>query len=230
MQYYSLHDAVTKIGRGGYPQVQSFSLDEGRKTSDPDFVWNLKAGAIPNFKPYIGTLNLQKGSAVTDFISHVLGTDFICNEKARNIIKEHSIGVTDFYDLKIKHKDTFYDNYKLMHSVNNYTDKIDFEKSVFHLQKIENNVKVGEEKFSIANLEEFREYTDKFKRLNLQERRWVTPIEIRFKENYQPEHDIFIIWGININTYVSEKLKTALEKNKVTGVRFDIRDEHIHFG
>jgi hypothetical protein len=55
MQYYSLHCAAKKIGRGGFPQVQNIELEEGRKVTDSDFVWQLRGDRFPEFNPYIGT-------------------------------------------------------------------------------------------------------------------------------------------------------------------------------
>ncbi len=232
MQYFSLQCAVTKIGRGGFPQVQSYTFEEGRKSSDSDNFSRVPYDSLPNFKPYIATQNLQKGSAVTDLISHVFGKGFICSEKARKIIVEHSIGETNFYDVRIKHKETYYDNYKMMHSVNNYTDKIDFGKSIFHIQKSENNVLIGAP-HPIANLEEYKALSEDFRQsksiVAFKDWRWLTPIEIHFKDNYQPEHDIFIILGLNINTYISERLRSALERSKITGMMFDFDNKHIDF-
>src|SRR5687767_12636858 len=120
MQYYSLHCSATKIGRGGFPQAQNIEIAEGRKVTDDDFIWNLRGDCFPNFKPYIGTLILQKGSALTDFISAaMIGKGFVCSDRVRNIVAQHNMGKTAFYELSIKHKDTFYSNYQLMHSVNN---------------------------------------------------------------------------------------------------------------
>ena len=230
MQYYSLHCAATKIGRGGYPQAQNIEMEEGRKVTDEDFVWNLRGDCFPDFQPYIGTLILQKGSAVTDFISAaIISTGFVCSDKARNIIEEHKMGKTKFYELGIKHKETYYSNYQLMHSVNNYVDRVDFDKSVFHIQRLENNQKIGKIQ-SIANLEEFIELSKKLsKNTTYGDWQYVVPMTIRFKDNFQPEHDIFFIWGLTYKTYVSEKLRAAFEKNKVTGIMFDFYGEHTDF-
>ncbi len=46
-----------------------------------------------------------------------------------------------------------------MHSVNNYVDRVDFDKSIFHIQRLENNQKVGKVQ-PIKNLEEFIELSN----------------------------------------------------------------------
>jgi hypothetical protein len=79
-------------------------------------------------------------------------------------------------------------------------------------------------------LDEYCSLTDKFLMvLKWMDWLWLTPIEIHFKGNYQPEHDIFIILGLKINTYISERLKSALERNKITGMMFDFDNKHIDF-
>jgi len=229
MQYYSLHYAVTKIGRGCFPQVQTIQLEQGRKVTDNDFVWNLPGDSLPNFKPYIGTLMLKKGSVMTDFISSAIGKGFVCNDTAKKIIEGHKIGKTSFYDLRIMHRDTYYFNYQLMHSVNNYTDKVDFNKSIFHIQRLVNNQKVGKVQ-PIANLEDFINLSHKIrKNTTYGDWQFLVPKLISFKENFQPEHDIFLIWGLTYNTYISEKLRSAFETNKLTGLMFDFLGEHVDF-
>lgn len=230
MQYYSLHYGIQKIGRGGYPQVRDIELEEGRMVTDDDFVWKLLGDRFPDFKPYIGTLILQKGSAVTDFISSaIISTGYVCSDKARNIIEEHKIDMTNFYELSIKHKGTYYSNYQLMHCINNYVDKVDFNKSVFHIQRMENNQKIGKVQ-PIKNLEEYISLSKQPRNNKIYDDwRYLVPITIRFKDGFQPVHDIFLIWGITYKTYISDQLKTAFEKNKVTGVKFDIFGEHTYF-
>jgi len=140
MTYYAIDYATNKIGRSGFPQAQNTELDPGKKVTDPDFVWNLKGDQLPSFEPYIGTLILRDGSAITDFISSaVISIGFVCNEKVISIIKKHQYGNTQFYKLKINHKTLIYEDYRLMHTVNNYASKIDFNESEFQKIRFEKN-------------------------------------------------------------------------------------------
>lgn len=229
MEYYSLHCATKQIGRGGYPQVQDIELEIGKKVTDSDFVRQLNGDRFPEFIPYIGTLILQKGSAVTDFISAaMISTGFVCSDKAMNIIKEHILGMTKFYKLSLRHKGVDYQNYQLMHCINNYVDKVDFDRSVFHIQKLENNEKIGKVQ-SIENLHEYLQLSKQLNKNSYGDWQFLVPITIRFKDDFKPEHDMFLIWGITYKTYISERLKADLEKNKVTGVMFDFYGEHADF-
>lgn len=132
MKYYSIHYATSNIGRGGFPQAQHSEMAIGKTVHDPDFVWKLRGNTFPNFQPYIGRLIVEDGSVVTDFISSaIVATGFICNDKVEAIVRQHACGDTHFYPLEIKHKGINYDDYKLMHCLNNYADKIDYEQSEF---------------------------------------------------------------------------------------------------
>jgi hypothetical protein len=229
MQYYSLHCAAKKIGRGGFPQAQDIKLDEGRKVTDDDFIRQVRGDRFPDFEPYIGTLLLKKGSTLTDFISaSMISTGLVCSHKVRSIMETHKIGMTNFYELFIRHKEITFHNYQLMHCINNYVDKIDFDKSIFHVQRIENNQKVGKVQ-PIQNIDEYIELSKQLDRNTYGDWKSLVPITIRFKDGFKPEHDMFLVWGITYKTYISERLKTALEKNKITGVMFDFYGEHADF-
>jgi hypothetical protein len=132
MNYFSIHYAIKKIGRGGFPQAQNIEMEPGRKVTDSDFVWELRSDYLPDFKPYIGALVLQNGSTLTDFISSsIISTGFVCSEKVKEIIEKHNFKKLNFYELTIKHKGIYYNNFYLMHNVNSYTDKIDFLNILF---------------------------------------------------------------------------------------------------
>ena len=229
MKYYSLHYATSKIGRGGFPQAQDIEMEAGKKVTDPDFVWNLKGDTLPNFNPYIGTLILRDGSAATDFISSaIISTGFVCSDKALSIIKQFSFGNTYFYELGIKHKGLLYDKYKLIHCLNNYAVKIDYENSVFKRLKVENNKKVGEP-YIVHNLEEVLMIKKEFSKNKYGDWCYLEPFTIRFKEEFKPIHDIFIIWGVTYKTYISESLRNVFDKSKITGIQYDFDGEHTDF-
>ena len=57
----------------------------------------------------------------------------------------------------------------------------------------------------------------------------IEPVNIKFKNGYNPEHDIFTIWGVTHNVFISERIRSAFEKNKVTGVMYDFFGQHIDF-
>lgn len=112
MNYFSIHYAIKNIGRGGFPQVQNIEMEPGRKVTDSDFVWELRSDLLPDFKPYIGTLILQNGSTLTDFISSaVISTGFVCSKKVKEIIEKQSFKNLRFYELTIKHKGFYYNNF-----------------------------------------------------------------------------------------------------------------------
>lgn len=224
MNYFSAHYAVKKIGRGGFPQSQDIEMEPGRMVTDDDFVWNLQFDKLPDFNPYIGTLILQDGSILTDFISSaIISVGFVCSEKVKKIVEKQKTTNLRFYNLSVKHKNIYYNNYYLMHSVNNYDNKVDFESSVFQIFRIENNSWFGKN----IILKDFDEYTKLIKELsNNKYGDWqkIEAKEIRFKNNFKPEHNIFNLFGINSHIYFSEQLKKDLDENKITGIQYNADD------
>jgi len=227
MEYYSIHYASSKIGRGGFPQAQNSEMEPGKKVTDPDFIWNLHGDTKPNFKPYIGTLVLRNGSAVTDFISSaVVSTGFVCSNKAKGLVKQTNFGDTQFYDLKIKHKNLIYSNYGLMHCLNNYADKIDYQKSSFKRLRIENNKWVIEP-HTVRDYEELHQTKIEFMHNKYGEWSKLEPSEIHLSEKTKIDHDIFTIWGVTFRTYISERLRTQFEKEKITGLQYNFDTEPL---
>ena len=221
MNYFSIHYAIKKIGRGGFPQVQNIEMEPGRKVTDSDFVWELRPDLLPDFKPYIGTLVLQNGSTLTDFISSaVISTGFVCSQKAKDIIKKHDFKNLRFYELTIKHKGVYYNNFYLMHNVNSYTNKIDFPNSKFNKYKIENNKWIGE-KIQIADFSEYGELTEKLRINKYGDWQKIETEEINFLNDFEITEDIFNLYGINLRTYISDNIKTEFEKKRISGIQYD---------
>lgn len=228
MKYYSIDNATSEIGKN-FPQVQNIEMAVGKTVNDPDFAWRIEADKVPNFKPYIGTLILKDGSLMTDFIStSILSHGFVCNEKVENIIRKYSFGITNFYELGVKYNEQLYDNYKLMHCVNNYAKIIDYTKSDFKRLKIENNMKVGE-RYSINSFDEFVTLKNNLSKNKYGDWCFIEPITIKFEDGFHPTHDIFIIWNLTTKFYVSERLREDFENSQISGIQYDFDVEHINF-
>lgn len=229
MQYYSLHYGTKNIGRTSFPQAQDIEMEPGRMVTDKDFIWNVEGNAFPDFNPYIGTLVLRNGAAVTDFISSAtISVGFVCSNKVQEIIGNHDTANIQYYEVGIKHKEVYHPNYKLLHCVNSYTDRIDFINSTFRKTRVENNARVGEI-VAIGSFEQYRNLYEELRKNGYGDSNSIEPVNIKFKNGYQPEHDIFTIWGITYKTYITERLRSAFEKSKVTGVMYDFYGEHTEF-
>lgn len=229
MQFYSLHEGTKNIGRTSFPQAQDIEMEPGRMVTDKDFIWKVEGNAFPDFNPYVGTLILRNGAAVTDFISSaIISVGFVCSNKVQEIIESQETANIQYYEVGIKHKEVYHPNYKVLHCVNSYTDRVDFAKSTFRKTRVENNARVGE----IVPIESFEQYRTLYEELRKNGYGGWTrlePMNIKFKDEYHPQHDIFTIWGIDYKTYITERLRSAFEKNKVTGVMYDFYGEHTDF-
>jgi hypothetical protein len=229
MEYYSLHNATTKIGRAGFPQSIESELEEGRSVWDDDYVWKLEHGVSPSFEPYLGTILVRKGATVTDLISTVAVTSgFVCSDRFKSLLERFVCGDTKFYPLFLRHVNNVYQSYYLMRCTNDYSDKVDFPKSKFILERQENE-EILEELVPIESLEHYQRVAEDRNAGKM--RPWIIfrPKEICFKSGFSPEHDLFVLKGIDIKTYVSQSLKGAIERAKMTGLTFDFYHEHTHF-
>lgn len=221
MNYFSIHYAIKKTGRGGFPQVQNIEMEPGRKVTDSNFVWELRSDSLPDFTPYIGTLVLRNGATLTDFISSaVISIGFVCSQKVKEIIEKQNFKSLRFYELTIKHKGVYFNNFYLMHNVNSYTDKIDFPNSKFNKYKIENNKWIGE-KVQITDFAHYRELNEKLRINRYGDWQKIETEEIKFLNHFEISEDIFSLYGINSRTYISENIKTEFEKNKISGIQYD---------
>jgi len=229
MNYYSIHKAVRKIGRGGFPQSQSVELEAGRTVDDPDFIWKLRPDRFPDIEPYTGTLILKDGATRTDFISSVtVSFAEVCNERVAAILEDFDLGETRFYPTRIKHKGIVYDNYQLLHSINNYSDRIDFYRSDFRQVRIVNNERVGERCY-LNSFEEFKLLDKKFREADTNDWSKLETFAIVFKDQFNPPSDIFNLSGIISRTFISERLKNAFDAAGITGIGYDFDGCHIDF-
>ena len=194
MKYYSIRNGLKHIGRGGYPQAQETEMDAGRKVTDRDSVRNLVGNRFPDFEPYMGIPILKDGSALTDIISSSAISGFICNDKVREIIEQHNVPETRFFKMRVKHKGVYHANYQLLHCVNNYIDQVDYGRSFFQIRHIGSTTSVVQP-YAVRAYEEYAQKRSELIR-NLRLGQVLEPVEIRFKEGFQPKHDMFIIWGI----------------------------------
>lgn len=227
MLYHSIGYATRKIGRGGFPQSQHSDLEFGKKVTDPDYVWNLRGDEMPLFKPYIGTVVLRDGSAITDFISSAtISVGFVCSDTVQSLVKRTNFGKTYFHDLSLKHKNTIYPNYTLMHCLNNYSTKIDYNKSIFKRLRVENNEWVGD-RYNIKSFEEARGEKTKMMRNVYGDWNRLEPSIIKLKEGDSIVHDIFTIWGITFRVYASERLRQLFDKAKITGLQYNFDSEPL---
>jgi len=229
MIYYSLHEANRKIGRCSYPQVQSFESESGRMVTDTDFVYQLRGDTKPLLPPYAGTLLLQTGATATDFLSSAhISWAFVCTEKVEAIIKQFNYGNTDFYPISVKHKGDIYQHYKLMHCTNSYAIFIDYEKSDFKRFRIRNNAREAES-CPIRDIDDLQQQKRLLFKNTYGDWTSIAPFTIRFKNGFKPAHDIFNIWPVDIRTFISEPLKDAFDKTKITGVQYNFDQIPVAF-
>ena len=222
MKFYSIKNSIDDIGEGGFPQSQTIDLDHGRTVRDYDFIWNIHWNQKPNFQPYIGTIVLEDKSTLTDFISSAtVSSGFLCSERAKKIIDKYDNGQVYFYPLNVRHKNNIYTDYWYLHCTNDISDNIDLPNCLFQLFYFDGLTKFTNP-LQIESAEMLEEINEKllFRRDGS---KWtdIEPTRIKFKSGFQITDNIFNIGRIDFKQYVSDQLKTELEKHNITGIRYN---------
>ena len=156
---------------------------------------------------------LAENSRVTNIIEPPVRTlGFIIDHKAKQIFNDFNIAdKTAFYDLKlIDRRQHHYLDYFYLHHISMMNSHINFEDSSFHIKNI---ITKAEEDVSFQNYSDLRHFTSN----NIIKEIHSDRISI---DSEMKEYDFFKLALGDIAFYVSDRLKSALEEAKITGVDF----------
>ena len=103
MDFFIFSNSSEKDIGTEYPQSQESILPKGKTVQDSDYIWNVKHGQLPDFKPFFGTLKLHRKAILTDLISAVsVDNGFIVSDKLLKIFLQAN--PKDFTTEKVKIK------------------------------------------------------------------------------------------------------------------------------
>jgi len=210
-QFYILGKACgTKETGNVFPQSTSMIDDYNYKATNS--CWNLRHDQFPEFIPNLHAFKLDKKAKITDLIS--IGSiyfGFLINQNLKKILNEFYLPEVRFYQSYISYKNSINNNYYFLHNIHHYSEKIDFNKTKFYISDSFGN----KQTISILNASELNNYY-KIHKVSTMLR--IITNKYIFKDNYIPEHDLFQISFTDSCTYISHRLKTALEEAKITGI------------
>lgn len=218
MKYFELIiDADLPI-TGNYPQVKDLKIGfhEARASQ-----W----GKISEWKsdddiPDLNNFLFQGGSKLTDIVTNNfvnITSGIFISEKAKAVFDSFIIN-GNFYPISIYERDKKH-GYNFLRYEYGAKSKIDVKASVFiEYQSIEELY--GE----IIPIEDYEDYKVKFRKLDAEKEEWdIIPKTLQFKEHF----DITPAFGIGL--ICNEKVKNAIEENKLTGFLFNPLDAEIVF-
>ncbi len=176
----------------------------------------LENDKFPDFEPRFSKVILKKKSKVVDVINDhgaIGGYGFVISPKLKVILEKYRLTPTRFYPITASHNNIEYDYYWMQNLAGNNLNWIDYSQSIFMDTKGSYDWDVATEvKFNNANelltmIEKYSSlYSVKTKSLILNE-----------QYNNNP-YDFFYFSQILNGAIISEKLKTELENEKITGL------------
>ncbi len=218
MEYFIKEPSLEeKIIGSDYPQAYKFV--KGYNPDEPRAFFSLYKykSSFPDYIPELDGIMLSGSAKLTDFISGGFSPQtLIVSEKAKSILEQYHLCPHRFYPMGLYKRKIKY-NYYLFFIVSDYIDFIDYKKTSFVEYNIVSGKKFG--LVSIASKEELFFRREIFKKeKGISQTIWGDKIVMN--QSFDSELDFFEIRWIDANTYVSKRLKNAIESNRLTGWEF----------
>ncbi len=203
----SLSDGSVDTGNI-FPQCQGMS--EGYNYLASNSYRNLKHHTFPEFIPNLSAFQLHKKAKLTDFVSTVNPYfGFLLNERTKQLLDRFKLPPHKFYDADIQQNNKIHNAYFLFHFISDFSDKIDFNKTIFYLW----DTFEESESFQVSNVDELKK---KYKSVSSLVS--IKSHKIVFQKRHTFDFDIFRLSFFDTSTYISQRLKTALEEANITGI------------
>lgn len=210
MKYFILSSAVENVGR--VPQcIPSVHYNYWSDCS----IWNINYwGKIePNIK-IPDKFHLHHNARWTDFINDVsfkINAAQLCSEKAFEVLSGFQLAGHQDYNCIVSKK-TIEKMYHFLYFYEIHNNYVDYTKSKFFYSK---NTFIRPDKLELVEFENAEDYQQKRKEIyGLME---IGYYHIELVEDIQL--DLFRLFGYYGAIIISDRLKTALEVNKLTGYR-----------
>ncbi len=217
MNYFIAKDSSDENVVGtDYPQAYKFI--KGYNPRAPQALFSLYEyrNRFPEYIPDLDGIMLSGFAKLTDIVSHGFA-HFIISEKAKFVLEQFKLCPHRFYPLglykrKIKH------NYFLLFTISDYSDFVNYARSTFIECSLSNGEKAGY--VSVTSKEDLLKKRELIKeqRDNVAWTIWGDRIVL--SSDFDRELDFFRISRIDSATYISERLKNAMESNGLTGWDF----------
>jgi len=208
--YYILNESIdSKVIGKTFPQVQT--MYNGYNYKAPNSIWNLKYNQLPDFEPNCDSFLLHNSAKLTDILSvAVINFGILMNQKVKDILINLSLpSQNNFFPASVVKKNEKRSDYYLFYFTNNLSDIIDYSKTEFVIL----NSNIVETSFKVKNEEEL-----KLKRKEISLIKQIRTKRYHFQNYTMPQFDIFQTTYTDSRTYISHRLKTALEEANITGI------------
>ena len=214
-KYYILgYASGTKETGPQYPQVQSMS--KGYNYNSPDSIYQLTID-VPKFFPNLDHFILHKKARPTDLISNGLTSfGFIVSSRFMKILSSFNLLDHKFFQAKVLHDKAWLNDYYWLQIASDLTDFVDYQKSEFYIKNI---AKVFSKDLGSIEVLSKEDYDSKRKDLKEKDSNLtISAKRIIMNSNFDKTLDMFSLPRFNSETFISERLKHALEEAKLTGL------------
>jgi len=207
-KFYYLQESIDEstIGKS-FPQIQSMSPNYNYNADNS--IRSLKKSKLFEGELNLNSFKLNNGVQRTDFLSNAIKNfGFLISERTKNIFCNFRLVNCKFYPANVLNTEYSYP-YFFMHIVDNLDNYIDFIKTEFF---ITDGVEVIE-KVRFKNCTELIEERKRINPLHL-----IRSSKYQFISDFAIPFDIFQLASTDPRTYISHRLKTALEEANITGI------------
>ena len=212
----------SKIIGTDFPQAWKFTKEYKKECDDANGIYSffkrIQKNERPDFMPNLGGFILSGRAKLTNIVSTTIPMLHMDNE-AKEVFSVCNLGDSEFYkaQLYIKQRKIFTQilDYYYLCSFIDILDYIYFPGTIF---RHEINL-VEKQNVYVTGLSSFSAYEEYWQQNN---KGLIYPQTITLKEGFDKTLDYFIIPKLNIFYGIaSEKLKTMIEDNGITGLRFE---------
>ncbi len=216
MKYYTLNlsTEADKIGHA-FPQIQMMSA--GYDYDAENSVYELAKSVLdfPQFIPNLNSFVVHKKSKLTDTLSTSLlsRSGLLISHKFKKVLLNHKISSFKVYPATVTYKSEVH-QYYWIHLKPELLDLIDYTRSSFLVLK-DYTHKIG--RISITSLNSYYQEREKLKSNNPEKTISIMAEKISFTNLFPSELDFLKIGVFDNEFYISERLKSAIESNNITG-------------
>jgi Immunity protein family (Imm11) len=216
MKCYTFQPACdTKETGSQYPQVQKMKPGYNYKASNSVHALSRAHERFPDYRPDFDYFILHSWAKMTDLLSvAVISGGFLISERLKYIFEQFIVAPHKFYRVRLKYKNTFYDNYYWMHIICNLTDFVDYQQSTFFIYY---NYSHNLGNISVKSKEEYLKKLDNLKIDNPDKNITIWADKIKLTDGFDTSLDLFMIGTFNADYYISESLRSAIINAKLTG-------------
>lgn len=227
MPYYILKPATNTIETGPvFPQVQKMSPNYDFDAINSVYALSKKAQDFPDFNPNLDYFIVHNKAKLTDILSNSIlpTTGFLITEKFKTLLADFKLMSHQFYNAKLYYKKEFH-QYNWLHFKTDLINTIDFKNSSFIiLLNYAHNLGHVE----ISSMQDYNLKKEKIKADNVGKTVSLWAEKITLSPSFDKQLDFFKIGTFDSNYYISEKLKTAIYSQKITGCNISFANNLIN--